>query len=114
MTIKQTKTWGRCPACKEYDFLPHRCPPSWEVRHADYDEDDHAITHAATAELAAIAYIDDGDYDGEEYELAVRPAYTDEPWKVFKVRGEMTIQFYAEDITPEPEPEPDPEEELSE
>lgn len=109
---QRLENWGRCAICKQHDYLSiHTCPPAWHVRHAEYDEDDHDVIFASSAEGAAIAFVDDGDYDGGTYEIAVRPVASDEPWKIFNVRGETTIQFYAEDITPEPEQAPEPEEE---
>ena len=107
----------KCSICGDYAWKsvlsgkPHKCLPAWWcwISDPDYDmmeRDDGETIHALHADDAAIKYMADydvhGDYiciGGDEIQVSVAPTLNPDSVQIFRVRGEMVPEYWAEQDT---------------
>ena len=54
MTIRN---YEQCKVCGQWGYMPHKCPPVWEVFMPDYgDEDEADLAHGEDEEIAVGNY----------------------------------------------------------
>jgi len=97
-----------CKVCGAYmfDSAKHRCPPIWLVKDEEYLGDDLRKVRGWDAEEAAAKYAEEWDQDEPElhdgglttHEVFVASS-PDGPWKKFRLWGEATINYHADEVT---------------
>lgn len=100
------KRFSMCPECREWDWIPHECPPVFDVWIADYhDSRADAWQVRATgpqhaAERFAALWDEQGDYHiAQGSETAVLVAEAGSPTvQRFNVRGCYEPVYSAEEV----------------
>lgn len=91
-------SYEKCGTCGEYGFTDtHRCAPAWESRFEWNDDDDWRVVYAYDEEMAAqkLSELYTDSESPKEFEVYVRPAWTDKKPTVFTIEVEYEPKYYS-------------------
>lgn len=90
---------ANCPTCGEFTLSPqyHRCPPEWEARDDEGNDDDWEVVRARDADDAAAKFAEESDSDSDgprERTVLVREKGSEDV-KRFAITFEYSVDYYA-------------------
>lgn len=91
-------SFEKCETCGEYGFVDtHKCPPAWEARFEWQDDDDWKVVYAYDEEMAAqrLSELKTDSESPIQFEVSVRPAWTDRKPTVFIIDVEYEPKYYS-------------------